>query len=172
MRAGAQLGPLFGLLAVGCWEVTRPSLPVQALPPAPPPPAAEAPPPIASAAAEIDETPDKEAFVAAPPLQVGPAVQISEVVGITPGAAGAMIAPALERLQKCRSGSRGKLVVQIIAERESAHLRVTDEGSMEAATNHCALEALSIIDVDQAMNPTPNPSDALQRIETQLVITW
>ncbi len=164
---------LAALVALGgaCWEVTRPSLPPPE-PPAPPPAASETPLPQASASEEIDEAPTAEAYVRPPPMQVGPSVHISEVVGITPGAAGAMIAPAIERLERCVSPTKGKVVIRIIAEKDRTHLRVTDQGTLDAETNHCALEALSTIEPDQAMAPSQSPSDVPQHIETQLVLSW
>ncbi len=128
--------------------------------------------PQASASEEIDETPAKETYVAPPSLHAGPTVDISEVVGLSPGAAGVMTAPALERLERCESKTKGKLIIRIIAEKDRTHLRVTDQGDLDAATNHCALEALSTMDVDHAMQESASPSDQAPHIESQLVLSW
>jgi hypothetical protein len=150
--------------------VTRPSLPVSPLPAAATSEAAALP--TATTAIPFDESRTAEPFVPPPPLQVGPAVRIEEVIGTTPGAAGVMLAPAMEPLKACESPTKGKLVIRVIAEKERAHLRVTDSGDLQAETHHCVLEALSTIDLDRAFQQSASPSDKPAHIETQLVITW
>jgi hypothetical protein len=172
--ASGAWAALFGAVTMvlgGCWEVTRPSLPreaaapgVRALP--------SAPLPHATAAEEFDENPAAAMYPPAPPLRVGPVVQISEVVGTTPAIAGAMLAPAIEQLEHCQSPSKRKLVIQVIAERDRTHFRVVDQGVLEKESNRCVLEALSNIDVDPAMQQSRSASDAAPRIETQLILSW
>src|SRR5688572_11892248 len=126
-RARAVLAGLgLGAALCACWQVTRPSLPVAPLPPEPV--ASGAPPASASALEEIDEAPAAQAYAPAPPLEVGPQVQVSEAVGATPGAVGAMVAPVIEPLSRCDVKTKGKLVVRVIAEKERTHFRVVDPG--------------------------------------------
>jgi hypothetical protein len=170
-RAATVIGGL-GLAAAvcACWEVTRPSLPITPLPPEPV--ASGTLPASASALEEIDEAPAAQPYAAAPPLEVGPQVQVSEAVGTTPGAVGAMVAPLIEPLARCDVKTKGKLVVRVIAEKERTHFRVVDPGDLASEAKTCALEALSTMEVDSAVQGSLSPSDAPPHMETQLVISW
>lgn len=163
-------GIVASVLLSACWQTTRPSLlmeapsgvPVESV--APETPRALAPRPIG---------PSEEPTVEVPALMsVGPALVISAVSGVTPQAIGRMLAPAAEALEDCKTTSTGKLVLRLIAEPGSTHLRVIDSRGVDASTNRCALSALGTFEVDESIQQSWSRVDAARRVETQLVLSW
>lgn len=156
-----------GTLLAGCWEVTRPSLPpevdevVVTLPPRP----------TAVEVALREDVEDPVAEEELPRLPTGPGLDVGEVQGATPAALGAMLAPVLSELERCQTSSTGKLVVRLVAEPGSTHLRLVDDG-LDPATTRCAMSALGTIELEEAFQPSRSQSDAARRVETQLVLTW
>ena len=158
---------LLPALLGACWEVTRPPLStLEGLPTEPPAPVSKVVP--------VEEDLDVQPEVApvATTLRGVPSLQITEVVGLTPAAAGAMLAPAVEALERCQTESTGKLVLRLIAEPGRTHVRVVEASGIDGATNRCALSAVGTFEVDEAVQQSWSPIDAVHRVETQLVLSW
>lgn len=170
MNAAAVSGLILPALLSACWEVTRPSRPVVAeVVPAQPFTVLRAAP---VATSEVDESPTAALFPAAPPVKVGPSLQLSELAGIAPSEAEALFAPVHAALERCQTSSTGKLVLRLIAEPGSTHLRVIDPGGLDPAMSRCALSALGTVDVDEAIQQSWSRADAVRRVETQVVLSW
>jgi hypothetical protein len=120
----------------------------------------------------FDAEDERELAELVPPVRVGPALQILELVGATPAAAGVMLAPAIEALERCRTSSTGKLVLRLIAEPGRTHVRVLDKTGIDADVDRCALSAVGTVEVDDSIQQSWSPIDAVHRIETQLVLSW
>lgn len=171
MTLRAASGLVFPALLCACWEVTRPSLTVvEEGQPEPEPSTTLAL--AVSATAVVDEGPAAPLFPPAPSLKVGPTLLVSELAGIGPAAAGTMLAPAVEALERCQTTSTGKLVLRLIAEPGSTHVRLVDPGGLDASTSRCALSALGTLEVDEAIQQSWSPADAVRRVETQVVLSW
>ncbi|MBM4356507.1 MAG: hypothetical protein FJ096_00195 [Deltaproteobacteria bacterium] len=163
-------GFMMPALLCACWQVTRPSLPV-VVEEAEPVAVVEAAP-IAEDGPPLEEESVLEEPLRASPLAVAPALTVSEVSGLSPSLAGALLAPAAEALAACKTTSTGKLVLRLIAEPGSTHVRVVDEKGLDVGTNRCALSALGTFEVDESIQQSWSQSDAVRRVETQLILSW
>jgi hypothetical protein len=162
-------GILLPALLCACWQVTRPSLPVVVEEPEPP---VVEPPALVVSEAPLEEEAATEEPASSPLLSAGPALTISEVSGVSPALAGALLAPAVEALSECKTSTTGKLVLRLIAEPGSTHVRVVDEKGLDADTNSCALSALGTFEVDESIQQSWSQIDAARRVETQLILSW
>ncbi|MBM4373571.1 MAG: hypothetical protein FJ095_00690 [Deltaproteobacteria bacterium] len=159
---------LLPALLSACWQVTRPAYtPLAELEPLTP----VAPAPVPSAPT-FDAEDERELAELVPPARVGPSLRILELVGVTPAAVGAMLAPAVEALERCRTSSTGKLVLRLVAEPGRTHVHVVDKSGVDADVDRCALSAVGTVEVDESIQQSWSPIDAVHRIETQLVLSW
>ena len=133
-------------------------------------------PAVALAAAQLPvvvETPEE--FVTTlvdTPLQIGPEIRVTDVVGMTIGQAGAILDPATDPLEQCKTTRRGFVKVVVKADANRTALTVDPSSTLDAATRLCVLKALSVIDIDQVLQPSGSPSEATPRVESQLIISW
>lgn len=170
MTLRAAFGSALPVLLGACWQVTRPSLPLDALHVDGLPSAVL--PASGAVSTSVEDAPEAEAFPAPASMAVGPAVRITEVVGAAPAAVGVMLAPAVAALERCESPSSGKLILRLAARPGSTHFRLVDAAGGDPATRRCALSAVGTIEVDEAVQQSWSRIDAVHGIETQIVLSW
>jgi len=106
------------------------------------------------------------------PLQIGPEIRVTDVVGMTIGEAGAILDPVTDPLEQCKTSGRGFVKIAIKAEADRTALTVDPSSTVDAPTRLCVLKALSVLNIDDVMQPSASPSEAAPRVESQLIISW
>lgn len=158
------------VLISGCvWTEERPTL---KLPPPeqPPPPEPPAPPPLPPPAepqgAVITQPPAEPAA----PLPT-PSIQVEEAKGLTTDEANALFAQAKEALAECGS-TAGVLRLRVTADGARTLFKIDPSSTMDHRARECALEALSISEIDEAIEASKSPDERKLRMNSLVVISW
>jgi hypothetical protein len=114
------------------------------------------------AALQQPATPPQQAAQPAPEAKVGPRLMVEGEQGQPLTSAQSAMETARSQLAECTPNSGGILHVRIRTGPTRTSMEVDPKSSVSGATSQCVLQALSTIDVDEALNQG-SPSDRPQR---------
>ena len=126
---------------------------------------ASPPGPVASGEAEID---------AGAPIEVSDTVlmQIQDVEGTTASRAGALLGSMTEPVGRCSPPEPGVLNVRLRSEAGHTAVEIAPGSTVNSDTRRCVLDALSTLDLSQALPEESTPSVALRRFASTVSISW
>jgi len=122
------------------------------------------------AAEPVVPMPPRAVLPEADPLSLAE-VRIEQVVGVTPAAAGALLAEVPEQLeQDCQVRTSGMVQVRIVA--HGSEVATTLRGSShDAAVDACVLTVVAQ-NLDDALEPSTSPAEGSPPIESFVTVSW
>ncbi|HEX7600695.1 MAG TPA: hypothetical protein VF316_03780 [Polyangiaceae bacterium] len=156
--AGSLAAVVLLALGGGCFERS-----LRVSPPASPP---VAPPSATAAAAQASA-----ALLHGRHTTLGPRVDLDDVEGIDPSSAKAAFQSTAVAMRACQPGSGGAVRIRVIHEKGSTRMHVEDSSSVDGATRHCVLEALSTVDVADVASQA-SPSNRVSGFSSLVTVGW
>ena len=151
-------------LSACTWTEVRPTRQLPPEPSAATAPAIVQPPPAAAPAPAPAPEP-KESAELTPLL---PVLEVEAIEGASMATAMDLFKPA--SVEKCKPAEHGFMRVVITSEEDRTAMIVDPNSTVSAAMSECVLKALSIMDIDEVLEPSA--SDSTSQVQSVLNIRW
>jgi hypothetical protein len=132
-----------------------------------PPPVSPANVPTTALTTGTTGTPSTTAHAA-----TAPKLEVRGNSGALDPAAAARLEPARGVLEQCRPGNGGKLDIRLSRQDHGTLLHVEPGPSLDPRTGHCALEALSTIDLEPTAGNVGGPTTPPTGFTSLITISW